>query len=187
LHDKEGEIYGPFDWVLSSAPCHQAANLIPDNFQDYAHIANAKMDGNYTLMLGLKEPWQNGWQAAEVKNSPLGWIALSSDKPERDVEPSLVVQSTNAWAEENIEDVEGAKAAMIDALHNVVEKLPEYEVLGFHRWRYASAPEIEGDSYLIDPNLKLGVCGDWLIKGRIEAAYLSGFGLGLRLKALLAA
>ncbi|MFK7839565.1 MAG: NAD(P)/FAD-dependent oxidoreductase [Bdellovibrionales bacterium] len=184
LHAKDGEAYGPFDWVISSAPSHQAANLIPSHFKDYARIADAKMDGNYTLMLGLKGPWMNGWQAAEVKNSPIGWIALNSHKPERETEASLVVQSTNDWAEEHIEDVEGAKKAMIEALHGLVRKLPDYEVLGFHRWRYASAPEAQGDAYLIDPELKLGVCGDWLIKGRVEAAYLSGYRLIQSMNAL---
>jgi len=183
LHDKEGGVYGSYDWVVSSAPCHQAANLIPEDFHDYGRIANAKMDGNYTLMLGLKSPWENGWQAAEVKNSPIGWMALNSHKPDRETEPSLVVQSTNEWAEEHIEDVEGARDAMIEALHGLVDKLPEYEVLGFHRWRYASAPEVEGEPCLVDPALKLAVCGDWLIKGRVEAAYLSGAAVINALKA----
>lgn len=187
LHDKEGQAHGPFDWVVSSAPSHQAANLIPKDFKDYAHIANTKMDGNYTLMLGLKSPWEHGWQAAKVKNSSIGWIALNSHKPSRETEPSLVVQSTNTWAEDMIEDVDGAKEAMIESLHGLIEKLPDYEVLGFHRWRYASVPENEGVSYLMDENLKLGVCGDWLIKGRVETAYLSGLKLSLRLEALLTA
>ena len=185
LHDQEGNVHGAFDWVVSSAPCHQAANLIPEDFVNYERIANAKMDGNYTLMLGLKDKWAHGWQAAEVKNSPIGWIALSSHKPDRDIEPSLVVQSTNDWAEAHIEDVEGAKAAMIEALHGLVDTLPEYEILGFHRWRYASAPEVSGDTHLIDPTLKLGVCGDWLIKGRVEAAFNSGHDLAQRIKASL--
>ena len=182
LHDREGGAHGSFDWVVSSAPSHQAANLIPQDFNAYDRIANSKMDGNYTLMLGLKETWENGWQAAEVKNSPIGWIALNSHKPNRETEASLVVQSTNDWAEEHIEDVEGAKATMIKALHGLIEKLPTYDVLGFHRWRYASAPESKGDAYLIDESQKLGVCGDWLIKGRVEAAYLSGFKLSQALK-----
>ena len=174
LHDKEGSPHGPFDWVISSAPSHQAVNLLPSEFKDYQRIADTKMLGNYTLMLGLKGKWKSGWQAASVKGSPIDWIALSSHKPKRDVEPSLVVQSSNAWAEEHIEDVDGAKAAMIEALHGLVEKLPEYEVLGFHRWRYAAAPEQADEAFLIDEGLRLGACGDWLIKGRVEAAYLSG-------------
>ena len=185
LHDKEGGVHGSFDWVISSAPCHQAANLIPAEFTGYAQIADAKMDGNYTLMLGLKDKWAHGWQAAEVKNSPIGWIALNSGKPNRETEPSLVVQSTNDWAEAHIEDVEGAKAAMIEALHGLVDVLPDYEVLGFHRWRYASAAERSGASHLIDPALKLGVCGDWLIKGRVEAAFTSGHDLVGALRAEL--
>lgn len=183
LHDKEGGARGAFDWVISSAPSHQAANLIPQEFNDYDRIVNAKMDGNYTLMLGLQASWQNGWQAAEVKNSPIGWIALNSHKPDRETEASLVVQSTNEWAEAHIEDVDGAKAAMIESLHGLVDKLPEYEVLGFHRWRYASAPEVQGEPCLIDSALQLGVCGDWLIKGRVEAAYLSAHALANALKA----
>jgi len=185
LQDKDGESYGPFDWVISSAPCHQAVNLIPPQFEGYNQIADAKMAGNYTLMLGLKGAWGNGWQAAEVKNSPLGWVALNSHKPDRDTESSLVVQSTNDWAETHIEDVEGAKAAMIEALHGVVQKLPDYEVLGFHRWRYASAPEASGEPCLVDASMQLGVCGDWLIKGRVEGAYTSGVELAKALRDII--
>ena len=32
-----------------------------------------------------------------------------------------------------------------------------------------------GATYFIDHSNKLGVCGDWLIQGRAEAAFTSGF------------
>ena len=186
LHDNDGGAHGPFDWVISSAPSHQAANLIPHAFNDYARIRNTKMSGNFTLMLGLKEAWPHGWQAAEVKNSLVGWIALNSHKPARETDFSLVVQSTNAWAEENIDaDLDATKAIMMAQLEALIEDMPPFEILGFHRWRYAAAIEAEGEPCLIDANAKLGVCGDWLIKGRVEAAYLSGLKLSQAIKTRL--
>ena len=50
-----------------------------------------------------------------------------------------------------------------------------------HRWRYANIAKQEGEKSLFDPNLKLGLCGDWLISGRVENAFLSGIDLAQKL------
>ncbi len=43
-----------------------------------------------------------------------------------------------------------------------------------HRWRFARSERPLGESFLWDPDARLGVCGDWCLGGRIEGAYLSG-------------
>jgi predicted NAD/FAD-dependent oxidoreductase len=42
-----------------------------------------------------------------------------------------------------------------------------------HRWRYALSPGT-GDGALWNPDIGLGVCGDWLLGPRVECAWLSG-------------
>ena len=44
-------------------------------------------------------------------------------------------------------------------------------------WRYANIKKQEGETYLIDPDLNIGVYGDWFIHGRIEASSTSRFDL----------
>ena len=38
-----------------------------------------------------------------------------------------------------------------------------------------------GEPYIWDATSRLGVCGDWCLAGRLEAAWLSGQALGIRL------
>jgi len=42
-----------------------------------------------------------------------------------------------------------------------------------HRWRFARSGA-DGLGALLDRNRQVGVCGDWLIGPRVEAAWLSG-------------
>ena len=41
------------------------------------------------------------------------------------------------------------------------------------RWRYANIDKQPGRPEQIDETLRLGICGDWLIRGRIESAFTS--------------
>jgi predicted NAD/FAD-dependent oxidoreductase len=47
-----------------------------------------------------------------------------------------------------------------------------------HRWRYALADAPLGEPFLWDAEQKLGLCGDWCLAPRLEAAYLSATALG---------
>ena len=49
--DKE---FGPFDWVISTAPAAQTARLLPE-FAFQTDVQNTKMLGCYALMLGFPE------------------------------------------------------------------------------------------------------------------------------------
>ena len=42
-----------------------------------------------------------------------------------------------------------------------------------HLWRHARSEKPLAEEVLIDFELGLAVCGDWLIHGRVEAAFLS--------------
>jgi predicted NAD/FAD-dependent oxidoreductase len=43
-----------------------------------------------------------------------------------------------------------------------------------HRWRYALVTEPVGEAALYDRPSGIGLCGDWCLGGKIEAAFLSG-------------
>ncbi len=46
-----------------------------------------------------------------------------------------------------------------------------------HRWRYANIDRQEGDRCYFDAGQRLAACGDWFIRGRIEAAFSSAAAL----------
>ena len=99
----------------------------------------------------------------------------NSSKPARSGAFSLVVHSTNAWAD----------AHQADDLDTVLEYLLNEASLvtgvdmqaaahrQVHRWRYANIATQSGATYFADNDNRLAACGDWCVRGRIEAAFTS--------------
>ena len=139
-------------------------------------------------MLGLAEPPGLNWDSAFVNDSPIGWMALGSSKPGRPDTVSLLVQSTNDWAETHLETERQSVAAMLKAecaaLTGIDLSAPVHE--GIHRWRHAAVSRPSGEPFHLDEDLRLGACGDWCLEGRVEAAFTSGRKLAAALKTLLA-
>ena len=74
----EDELFNNFDYLILAIPSHQAINLIPKNFKYFDIIANIKMSGCFTLMLGFKEKLSMEFEAALVKESNISWISVNS-------------------------------------------------------------------------------------------------------------
>jgi predicted NAD/FAD-dependent oxidoreductase len=199
LHDKNGESLGEFDFVISTAPAAQTANLLGVSESITSVAAGVIMTGNYTLMAGFPTPWptprpaarKNSWIAATIEGeSPLGWVALNNTKPGRDSGfTSIVIQSTADWAEQHInEDIPAMQSILIEEFHRIFKNLegynlPDAEFLTTHRWRYADvqkpASTIGGigaatsQPFAMDNKIGLAACGDWFISGRVESAWIS--------------
>lgn len=179
LSDAEGGTHGPFDWVVSSAPSVQTAALAPTGFSGTPALDTVRMRGNFTLMLGFETPVEPGWSGAFVEESLLGWIAINGSKPGRPPGTTLVVQSSNDWAENHLEDARDAiQARMMQALKELtgIDGRGAAHV-SLHRWRYADTPNPAGKPFLMDESLRFASCGDWCLKGRVEAAFTSGTAL----------
>jgi len=179
LTDTDGHTYGPFDWVVSAAPAPQTAALAPQTFEQMDVLQRVRMTGCFTLILGSADGPEIDWNGAKVADGPIGWIAVNSDKPGRETSPSLVVQTTNEWAEAHLEeDPDAVRRTIIDALLKITGIDAEAcEHSALHRWRYANTPEPAGSPFLIDPDLRFAACGDWCLGGRVEAAFMSGTAL----------
>ncbi|MGI9522814.1 MAG: NAD(P)/FAD-dependent oxidoreductase, partial [Hyphomicrobiaceae bacterium] len=189
LTANEGQDFGPFDWVVSTAPSDQTSHLFPKEFQGRAALDTTRMAGCFALLLGFDKPSNLTWEAAKAVGSPIGWIAVNSTKPERPNGYSIVVQSTNAWADTHIDQpkdwVEANLINELKALSGLDGDEAVYRSL--HRWRFASTPAPAGLEYLLDASNRLAACGDWLIKGRVEAAYTSASALADALLPLIGA
>lgn len=183
LSDANGATHGPFDWVVSTAPAPQSRALLGEDFALKAGFESARMRGCFALMLGFDVPLDIDWQGAFVKDSPIGWIAFDSSKPVRDAGTSLLVQATGDWADAHLEDV----PAEIET--RLLEELQTFTGIeggtaahrDFHHWRFAGTAESAGEDFLIDPQNRLAACGDWCIKGRVEAAFKSADALAAEL------
>jgi hypothetical protein len=97
-----------------------------------------------------------------------------------------VIQAAPDWSEEHLEDTPETIAPTLLALlaRHLGRELPQPIHLAAHRWRYArSRPPEDAPGALWDAETSLGVCGDWLLAPRVEAAWASG----RRLATLMAA
>ena len=175
---------GPFDLLISTIPAPQNDDLFAKNITLWEGLAGVQMRGCSTLMLGFKNPVDIAWEGAIVRNSPIGWIGLDSSKPARPGNTSLVVQSTGDWGDKLL----NAETSQIENV--LLEELKKISGIdgwlashrSIHRWRYAGTSKVAGQKYFLDPGSKLAFCGDWCIKGRVEAAFMSAEALA---KALL--
>jgi len=179
LKTTQNEIFNEFDYLFIAIPSHQAVNLIPKDFEHFDIVANIKMSGCFSLMLGFKEKLALDFDFALVEKSIIANISLNSSKPQRPDGFSLLVTSTNEWADDNIEkDPQIIKEQLIASLQKIIDfNLNQIEHENIHKWRYANANLRKEQKSLFDRNLNLGVCGDWLIGGKVENAFLSGIDL----------
>jgi len=183
LTTAEGQDYGPFDWVVLSVPAPQARVLMPQSFSGIEIINQVRMKGCFTLMIGLRFAWPFAWSAATVKDSLIGWIAVQSLKVDRQIRTSIVVHSTNEWADKHTKkDLLDVQSIMISELEELLPSFNfKYDFIVTHGWRYAATEIAAGCDYLIDSSERLAACGDWCRGDRIEDGFLSGTRLAKRI------
>ena len=188
IFDREGEELGLFDWVICSMPAAQTAALAPADSTLRRVADNAQMQSCFALMLGFDQPLSLPWQAALLRGADISWVSVNSSKPGRPGRFTLVVHSTNAYAEAHIEeDLEKVREHLLNETSAVVGVDCSSAVFKqLQRWRYANADTKEGASFLVEPEITLASCGDWFRRGRVEAAFTSGFELAAELRGVLA-
>ena len=131
------------------------------------------------LLLGFDHILPLEFDAALIRDENISWISINSSKPGRNEEYCLLVHSTNNWADEHIDD---DRESVMDYLCQHTSEVIGHDVStanhrAIHGWRYANIEKQEGETHFIESNERVGVCGDWLIQGRVEAAFTSGFEL----------
>jgi hypothetical protein len=179
LTDDQGNKLGDYDWVISTIPATQAAELLPPSLSCHSTIKKTKMKGCFSLMLGFEHDLQLEFDAALVRDADISWISVNSSKPARNDAYCLLVHSTNQWADSHMDDDRNQVLAdLCQKTSNIIgHDMSMAHHKAVHGWRYANIEKQSGDSYFIDRKEHVGVCGDWFIQGRVEEAFTSGFGL----------
>ena len=179
LRDQSDREQRGFDWLVSTAPAAQTGYLANRHAGLAALCEGREMLGCFALMLGFSEPPELAWDAAVVRNADISWMAVNSSKPQRGAPFAMVVHSTNRWANQNLElDPDTVKTHMLaEANAQSGIDLGAAPIQRLHRWRYANLPRQSGDAFFLDPDIGIAACGDWFVRGRIEAAFTSAIGL----------
>ncbi len=171
LTDIHGDELGVFDWVISSAPPIQTANLIPQ----FGQLKDITMHCCFALMLGYDRKWDKSWIAAKVRNDIIKWISVNSTKPGRQHDvTSVVVHSSNNWSDENVEtDIELVKEQMLKRFmqSSGIGNTPAH--IGIHRWKYAVVNNSGIKKPLVDHDVKIAASSDWAVTSRIEEVWLA--------------
>lgn len=168
------------DSLVVALPAEQAGQLLDGVASEWSAQARARTSSPcWTVMLVLSEPLRTAPDCLRGDDDAiLGWAARNSSKPGRTGPESWVLQAGARWSADHIE-VPQARIE-IDLLAAFSERLgislPEAVARSSHRWRYAR-PVVEGSGTLWDPDLGLGLCGDWLTSPTVEGAWLSGIEL----------
>lgn len=174
LMDKSGEI-GPFDAVVIAIPAEQAAAILSLHDFAMARIAlMARSQPCWTTMLVFDQSLV-GVPSVIRNHGDISWAARNSAKPGREGPEAWVVQGSRCWSHAHIEAAPDDVSVMLcAALSDAVGcPVPKPVTAVSHRWRYALSAGT-GDGALWNPDIGLGVCGDWLLGPRIECAWLSG-------------
>lgn len=182
LQMQDGRAFGlAYDAVVLAVPAPQAAPLLRAVAPQLASLAaEVRMDGCWSLMLDYATPLALGFEAAFVNHGPLRWVARDSSKPGRAGRECWLLHASAPWSEAHIEsDGEEVAAQMLAAFARLGGPAPQR--WSVHRWRYASTPQVCSEVCLWEPAQRLGVCGDWLNGGTVEAAWLSGLALARRI------
>jgi renalase len=177
LKKTDGSLLGLFDWVVCAMPVKQTQDILATANLHYDAIADIQMQACYALMLGFDQAIDLGFDAAMVKDETVSWISNNSSKPMRDKGFSVLINSTNDWADSHIEKSDDW---VIDKLMSATNKLIHQDLSNatyceLKRWKYANCKRQLEKHYLLDPANNIGLCGDWFISGRVESAFLSGY------------
>lgn len=183
LVEPGGVTAGPFDAVILAIPAPQAANLLNPMAHPFATaLATVTFAPCWALMLGFTAA-PSGPDTLTPADSPISWLARENARPGAAATPvAYTIHASPHWSLAHLED---DADRVITALQETFQSLtgitatPAYARA--HRWRYALAQTPLGQPCLWDATQHLGLCGDWCLAGKLEAAYLSGQALGIKL------
>ncbi len=184
LFDTTNTELGRFEWLVLSAPAPQT-EVLAREFPEVVSLCREKtMHGCFALMLGFAQPLELPWQAALVRRADISWVSVNSSKPGRNDAYTLVIHSTNTWADAHIDDdMDSALEHLLNEASLVTgEDLHSAAHRQAHRWRYANIDKQTGPASLINDDKQLAVSGDWLVRGSVEAAFTSANDLGRKLR-----
>ena len=182
LHAQDiGALDDVYDALVLAVPAPQAGPLLRAVAPRQAALADAtRMEGCWAMMLQYAAPLALGFDAAFINRGPLRWVARDNAKPGRDGAESWLLHASAEWSEAHIElDGDSIAALLLPAFAELGGPAPQH--WNVHRWRYASTATQRSEVCSWDAGLGVGMCGDWLNGGTVEAAWLSGRALAQRI------
>ena len=166
---------GPFDAVILAIPAEQAATIL--SLHDFSMTRTALMARSQPCWTGMFvfDRRLDGLPSVIRTPGDVAWAARNSAKPGRPDPEAWIVQASGTWSQARLEmGAHDVADLLLRAFSQAAgAELPQPVTALAHRWRFALSAGT-GDGALWNRDLRLGVCGDWLLGPRIECAWLSG-------------
>lgn len=203
LTDENNNQFGPYDWLITAMPAAQVVALFEacvNTPQLPSFIRETQMTSCFSLMLVYEHALPVNWQWARVNDSCIDSITLEYAKPQTANGFAVVIKSTEAWAEKyrhaELPWVQAHLLREFNMLLAAAGLMPKVLYSDCHRWLYSQkchrheAEEAEGvtdakappSGFYSDDVQSISCCGDWLLRGGIESAFLSANALSQHLQ-----
>ncbi|MEM9644319.1 MAG: deoxyribodipyrimidine photolyase, partial [Planctomycetota bacterium] len=141
-------------------------------------LAHIPMQPCWAVMLQTIHSQDPDYDAAEILQSPLIWVARNDTKPGRakTETASWVLHADPAWSEARLHHPPDRIAEELTSVFLDLNRQTKTRVIHSqaHLWRFAFASSPLRQDCLWDPGQGLGVCGDWCLGSDLESAFLSG-------------
>ncbi|MFO6448576.1 NAD(P)/FAD-dependent oxidoreductase [Erythrobacter sp. NE805] len=162
--------------VLVAVPAEQAAVLLAEAAPAFAALAAGVASAPcWAVMAGFAAPLPLP-DTLRSEAGPIAWAARNSAKPGRAGGEAWVIHASPQRSRELVEAPREEVAATLLADFFAAAGIAPATPIHFdaHRWLYALPEAREGEGPLHDPDINIGVAGDWLHSPRVEGAWLSG-------------
>ena len=170
--------------VVLNLPAPQIVPLLAGTEVDVAAFQAVQFDPCWAVGALLNTDIAGAdWPALRVQEHPaLEWVAREHTRRPAGHPPALTLQARADWTKAHLQDDKAEVAAtLLEMARELVGPLEVTESFA-HRWLYATPTQRYPDAFGWRPDLGLGWCGDWCTPDehgpRVEAALLSGWGLG---------
>jgi predicted NAD/FAD-dependent oxidoreductase len=182
LQLEDGSQTLPYPKVIVATPAPQAAELLACSAALGPRIAAIEMLPCWALMLQFDKAFDTRFDAAIVEDEPIAWLARESSKPGRRAGERWIVHASNAWSRLHFDaDRDTIVSGLMKSFCELVEKRVTPAFSKLVKWEHALATTDGGREFLYDAEAGLGACGDWLVEGRVEGAFLSGLAMASEL------
>ena len=188
LRSETGEALGDFDLAILAVPAPQARTLLLPSAPRFAEQAGAVVySPTWALMLAFATDPLLPYDGLFIAGGEISWAARNSSKPGRPGH-TWIVHATPEWTYANLER---HREEVAEALKSALSEQTGINPAGVvaqaaHRWLYSLVDKPLEVGALWDPDIGLGVCGDWCNGARIEGAFLSGQAIAGRILGQLA-
>lgn len=182
LQTESGDELGPFATLLLAVPAPQAVELTRDfnsTLDVEVRLRNVRMAPCWAVMLTYADRLDVATDVLADLPASLSWAARDVGKPGRlSTDDCWVLHASPEWTRDHIDDAATTVAPALVA--DFAERLgiaARAKYFAAHLWRYARVEQPLGEQCVWDANLRFGLCGDWCLDARAEAAWMSGTSL----------